>query len=290
MSPWLAPRAGPGSRYLGQLPGKKGSRGALEEVVVTARRRAESLQDAPLSITALSGDAPEVRMAQDLRDLAGIAPNTVITSVPGFNAAAIGMRGASTGDIILTFDPAVGIVVDGVVLAHVQTQLLDMFDIESIEMLRGPQGTLFGKNTVGGAINVTTRRPDFEGFSGEGRLLAGNFGREEARGTLNVPLSDTLAARMSLLYQKSDGFYENTLGNGEDLGGDDVFSGRLKLLWQPGPNTEVLLSGEYLKDEGDAPPSVNETPEDFPLCRDRISRDKHHRSGSLQYRHDALRG
>jgi len=236
----------------------------LEEVVVTSRRREETLQDTPLAVTALGDQTLENLQITDMRDINGVTPNAVISSVPGFNAAAIGFRGTSTGDIILTFDPAVGVVIDDFVIAHVQTQLLDLYDVERIEMLRGPQGTLFGKNTIGGVINVTTKRPVLDAYEGKANLRIGNFGTREFRGVFNAPIvEDQLATRTSILYQNSDGFYENTKGGGGDLGGQDVLSIRQRLLWTPRETTRILFGYEYLRDRSDAPPSVNETPAGF---------------------------
>ncbi|MEM9168027.1 MAG: TonB-dependent receptor [Pseudomonadota bacterium] len=236
----------------------------LDEIVVTSRRKEESLQDAPVSVTAIEAEALDQFFADDLTDLNGIAPNVVVTNVTGFNAAAISFRGTSTGDIILTFDPAVGVVIDDFPIAHVQTQLLDLFDIERIEFLRGPQGTTFGKNTVGGVINVATKLPDMDRYGAEARFLYGNFDTQEVRAAVNMPLiEDTLAMRTAILYQRNDGFYRNAKGDGRRFAGDDVFSLRSKLLWTPTSRTDVLFTFEYLRDRGGTPGNVNETPEDF---------------------------
>jgi iron complex outermembrane receptor protein len=243
---------------------------ALEEITVTARRVEESLQETPVAVTAFSSETIDRRFALDLRGLAGEIPNVVITNVPGFNAASIGIRGQSTGDIILTFEPAVAVVVDDFVLAHVQTQLFDMFDIERIEVLRGPQGTLFGKNTVGGVVNVITKRPDDE-LSAELRLGYGNFDTFTARGALNVPITDNLFMRTAVSYLRGDGYYrqakfnfvDNEPGDNRPLGGPKSVTARTKLLWQPGVDTNIMLTYELLRDRGATPPSVNETPEGF---------------------------
>ncbi|MBS7670044.1 TonB-dependent receptor [Croceicoccus gelatinilyticus] len=245
----------------------------LEEIIVTARRVTESLQDTPVAVTAFTSAAIDDKFATDIRGLAGDVPNVVITNVPGFNAASIGIRGQSTGDIILTFEPAVAVVVDDFVLAHVQTQLFDLFDIDRIEVLRGPQGTLFGKNTVGGVVNVITKKPE-PGFSGEVRLGYSSFNTKDVKLALNIPLADNLYFRTAGSFQESDGFYRLTknndvdgiqgvAGNGQRWGGSRYFSNRAKLLWEPGPTSEVMLTYEMLRDRGDSPPSVNETPEGF---------------------------
>jgi iron complex outermembrane receptor protein len=160
-----------------------------------------------------------------------------------------------------------------------------MFDIEQVEVLRGPQGTLFGKNTTGGVVNVKTKKPRLDeiGFEVQGRI--GNYGRREGRFAVNVPLvQDQLAFRAAGIRIKSDGYYENGAefgpvvaftpnhpdlgavgaGDGSKVGGDDSLAGRLKLLWEPTPGLSALLQYEYIRDEGDTPPVVNTTP-DSPL-------------------------
>lgn len=247
--------------------------GGLEDIVVTARRVSESLQETPVAVSAFTSAAIENKFATDIRALAGDVPNVVITNVPGFNAASIGIRGQSTGDIILTFEPAVGVVVDDFVLAHVQTQLFDLFDVERIEVLRGPQGTLFGKNTVGGVVNVITKKPERE-FGGEVRLGYSSFNTKDVKAAINIPLSDNLFFRAAGSFQQSDGYYRltknNTVdgiqgvpGRGQRWGGSKYFSGRAKLLWEPTDDTNIMLTYELLRDRGESPPSVNETPRGF---------------------------
>lgn len=200
-------------------------------------------------------------------------PNVVITNVPGFNAASIGIRGQSTGDIILTFEPAIGVIVDDFVLAHVQTQLFDLFDTDRIEVLRGPQGTLFGKNTVGGVVNVITKRPTNK-FEGEVRLGYSSFHTKDVKAAINVPLTNKLFFRVAGSFQESDGYYKLTKNNpvdgisgipadGRGLGGTRYFSGRAKMLWEPDSDTNLMLTYEMLRDRGDSPPSVNESPRGF---------------------------
>ncbi len=247
--------------------------GGLEEIVVTARRVSESLQKTPVAVSAFTATAIQNKFATDIRALAGDIPNVVITNVPGFNAASIGIRGQSTGDIILTFEPAVGVVVDDFVLAHVQTQLFDLFDIERIEVLRGPQGTLFGKNTVGGVVNVISKRPE-AGYSAELRLGYSSFNTKDVKAAINIPIADNLFFRAAGSFQQSDGFYRLTknnavdgaqgvVGRGQRIGGSKFFSGRAKLLWEPDADTNVMLTYEMLRDRGQSPPSVNETPRGF---------------------------
>ena len=128
-------------------------RATIEEVVVTATRRETSQQTTAISVTTITPEQIERRFMTDIRGIADLSPNVVMENVTGFNAAAFAIRGTGTNDIITTIDTAIGVVIDGFALAHSQSQLLDSFDIESIEILRGPQGTLFGKNTTGGVVN-----------------------------------------------------------------------------------------------------------------------------------------
>ena len=257
----------------------------LEEIVVTATRRAETdIQTTPVSVTAISSEDFEVLHAQDIGEIALYVPNFSAATVTGFNAASFAMRGAAETDIIVYFDPKVGVIVDDFVIPHVQTQLLEPFDIEAVEVLRGPQGTLFGKNTTAGAIVVRTKRPDFEETSFDASLSYASFEDTKANFAFNVPLSDTLAFRFAGLYQNSDGYYENgkvdnpidffgagigdagltdgsaVRGDGDNVGGKDVLSARAKLLFEPNDRLSVLGQLEYIKDRSDPVPVVNTTP------------------------------
>ena len=240
-----------------------GQASGLEDIVVTARRRAESLQEVPVAVTAFSAAALDKQYAQDIRGLAGQVPNVVITNVPGFNAASIGIRGQSTGDIILTFEPAIGVIVDDFMLAHVQTQLLDLFDVDRMEVLRGPQGTLFGKNTIGGVVTVNTKRPT-DKFEGEVRLGYSSFKTKSVKGMITIPIiPEKLALRVVGSYLNSGGFYWNTKGDGRRLNGVKDFTGRAKLLWTIDPTANIMFSYEKLRDRDDSPASVNESPADY---------------------------
>ncbi len=257
----------------------------LEEIVVTATRRTETdIQTTPVAVSAVSGEEFDRMFAQDIGEIALYVPNFSAATVTGFNAASFAMRGAAETDIIVYFDPKVGVIVDDFVIPHVQTQLLEPYDIEAIEVLRGPQGTLFGKNTTAGAIVVRTRRPDLEQTSADFGLQYGRFSDVKARGSFNVPLSDTLAFRFAGLYQKSDGYYRNgkvdhpidffgagigdagmadgspVAGDGSRVGGKDVFSGRAKLLFEPNEQLSILAQLEMIKDRSDPVPVVNDTP------------------------------
>ena len=182
----------------------------LEEIVVTATRRAETdVQSTPVAVSTVSAAEFAKLFAQDIGEIASFVPNFSAATVTGFNAASFAMRGAAETDIIVYFDPKVGVIVDDFVIPHVQTQLLEPFDIEAIEVLRGPQGTLFGKNTTAGAVVVRTKRPDLEAGAFEASAQYGRFNDVKVRAALNAPLSETLAFRFAGLIQNSDGYYKN---------------------------------------------------------------------------------
>ena len=254
------------------LPGIAAAQ-ALEEVMVTATRRAEAtdVQSTPVAVTAIGEQDFADLFAQDIGETQRLVPNFSAAQITGFNAAGFAIRAASQTDILVYWEPPVGVLVDDFVVPHMQTQLLEPYDIEQVEVLRGPQGTLFGKNTTAGVVNVRTKRPDFEGLGLDASVRFGNYGRTEGRAALNWPIvDDVLALRVAGIYQKSDGYYENGkqspnfvagpyIGDGRDLGGDDALGGRLKLLWNATPDLSFLFQYEYLRDEGDTAPNVNTT-------------------------------
>ena len=240
----------------------------IEEVIVTATRRETDQQSTAISVTTITPEQIEKRFMTDIRGVADLSPNVVMENVTGFNAASFAIRGTGTNDIITTIDTAIGVVIDGFALAHSQSQLLDSFDVESIEILRGPQGTLFGKNTTGGVVNVRTKRPEMNEFGADFVARVGNNGMEQARIAVNVPIiDDTLAARLVYSGSKHDGYYKNDKihsvfgttalpqtplglpvnGDGRDLGGTEVEMFRAKLLWEPTDNYSAQLSVECSK-------------------------------------------
>lgn len=254
----------------------------LEEVFVTATRRAETdIQATPIAVTLLDSQQINRAVPRDLLDMAAYAPNVSSGKQPGYNAANFAIRGIGQNSIILYYENQVGVVVDDFVIPHIQTANIEMLDIASVEILRGPQGTLFGKNTTAGAISVKTNRPDLQSNTLDVRGKLAQYGRYEGQAIANVAISDTAAFRASGLYMKSDGYYElgaeygpvvdffgvghplagtSGRGDGSDYGGDDVFSGRFKLRWQPTEALDLNLAYEVVRDKGDAPPSINGTP------------------------------
>jgi iron complex outermembrane receptor protein len=223
----------------------------IEEIVVTARRREETAQSVPIPITALSGDELERRAALDMIDLARITPNLSFEhGGVARNTAQVFLRGIGQTNWGPAQDPKVGIYLDGVYLARPQGAVFDLLDIERVEVLRGPQGTLFGRNTTAGLIHVITKRPGdtFEvGLHG----LAGDDGQLGGGITVNIPITDTLAARVSAQHRESDGYVENRF-NGDDWYDENGQNARASLAWTPNDRFDALLSFDYQR--------VRETP------------------------------
>ena len=238
----------------------------LEEVVVTARKTAESLQDTPISVTALSGDRLEDMGLSRITKLQNVTPNLVFQNTPAYsgagNNAAVYIRGVGQKDFVPTIDPGVGIYVDEVYLGRSAGAVLDMIDIQQVEILRGPQGTLFGKNTIGGAISITTTKPNEE-FGGKVDIKVGTDERRNIRGVLNVPLSDTLFARGSFGSLQQDGYVFRPFDD-KDLGNQDTLMGRLALRWVPSDTFTADLSFDYYDDETNGPPLLITRVDGFP--------------------------
>jgi len=236
-----------------ETPLEPESSGGLSEIVVTAQRRSTNLQQTPISITALTSEALRERSANDVSGVTDSTPNVqLVTSSQasgGSNFAQLFIRGVGQTDFYITKDPAVGLYVDGVYLARAPGALLQLLDVERVEVLRGPQGTLFGKNTAGGALSIITKRPEGE-FSGVAELQAGNYGRRNVAGSFEVPLiQDRLFLRATGLSQHQDGYYErlqagpidNRTADGNSI---NAHSGRLTLRWTPVSNLDISLSAD----------------------------------------------
>lgn len=201
----------------------------LEEVLVTARKREETLQEAPLAVTALSGEQLMREGLRDLRDLQRVVPNIDVAVETN---AQIYIRGVGARNGRINYDSGVGVYLDGAYVSRMQGGNLVNVDMANIQVLRGPQGTLFGKNTTGGAVLYTTNRPTEE-FEGNAEVRVGNEGRFDVKGTVNVPLvEDTLLSRFSLWSQERDGYIDNHF-NGDELNDEDRWGGQAQLRWMP---------------------------------------------------------
>lgn len=189
---------------------QEGGNQGLQDIVVTARKRAENLQNVASSISALSTLELERRFDSDVRDFAGASPNVVIDDIqqgPG-GVASIYIRGIGVADVEKSVDPAVGVVIDDIYVGQSSGSLLKAIDIDRVEVLRGPQGTLFGRNAAGGVINLSRSRPTQE-LSGKARLTYGRFNTATAEGVISFGLAENLALKVSGAYETSDGYFYN---------------------------------------------------------------------------------
>jgi iron complex outermembrane receptor protein len=219
-----------------------GDSSALEQIIVTARRTEENIQDTPVAVTALSSAALEERAVENISEIAPYVPSLRFDPAAAIsgssNSATVFIRGVGQTDFNLTIDPGVGIYLDGVYISRSVGALLDTADVERIEVLRGPQGTLFGKNTIGGAIAITSRRPaDRPEFGAE--VATGSLDRADVRLTASAPLTDTWRAHFTGAMFTRDG-YVDRLWDGEESSDRDSLSGRLVSEWTP--STDVTLT------------------------------------------------
>jgi iron complex outermembrane receptor protein len=239
----------------------------LEEVTVTARKRTENLQDVAMSVSALSEAELKIRFDVDLQTLQNASPNLVIDDIqqgPG-SPAAISIRGVGTTDVEKNFDPTVGVVVDGVFIGVNSGMMLKAIDLQSVEILRGPQGTLFGRNSIGGVINVTRGRPDFDGVSGSAVMGAGNNGHFQADAFVNIPLSDTFAFRLGGAIRASNGwFYNDTLNR--DVGEMYYQVVSPSFTWRPTEDLEIYYRYDQTHQEQDANTLLNMAQPDQAFC------------------------
>lgn len=235
-------------RMDGQQGGVRDSVATLEEIVVTARRREENLQTVPLSVSAFSQAQLEQRNLETLLDLGQSVPNFNFgQTLNGGSLAGIAfVRGIGQRDAHPAYDPGVGIYVDGVYMGRMYANNLDMLELERVEVLLGPQGTLFGKNTSGGAVNIVTRGPDVSAgaFSGRAQLTAGSRNRQDALASINVPLvADRMALRLAASRLTQDGYGRRA--DGQEMANTDRTAARAQLLLQGSERFTVMLSGDW---------------------------------------------
>jgi len=216
------------------------------EIVVSARRRDERLIDVPVAVTAFSQADLQKFQAVDLSGLQAAAPNLNLVQGRGSAASAnIFIRGIGQPDALQTFDPAVGIYVDGVYLSRIQGALLNLFDVERIEVLRGPQGTLYGKNTTGGALSIVSRKPSFTTTKAEGSALYGSYNQIVLNGYVSTPIAgDKVAISLAGQWDKRDGLVTDPR-TGREYNDRDSLTFRGIVRAQPAEALEILLSGDY---------------------------------------------
>ncbi len=228
----------------------------LDEIIVTATKRAENLQDVPISITAFDEVKLESLRPEGLEELGTYVPNMWLPASTEAGQSNITMRGVSSG-ISKSSGRSVGVYIDGVYVNADSMLNASMMDIASVEILKGPQGTLFGRDTIGGAINITTQAPD--GLAnGRVRLELGNYGRRQISAQANMPLiDDVLALRVSAQKLDTDGYIENAF-NGSKAGALDHFAARGQLSFTPNAQTDARLVYHF-QTRDDRPNSMGET-------------------------------
>ncbi len=246
----------------------------LEEVVVSATRRSSNLQDTPIAVTALKQQLLNRNQVRDLRDITNIVPGLEMINTAPQAAILVQLRGVGTTNITEIADGPVAIHVDGVYAPRSQSGAALLYDIDRVEVLRGPQGTLFGRNSSSGSINVYNRQPTFDGVFADLSLSWGNYQQRALRAAVNLPASDTLSVRLAAAVNKHDAYTElldNYAGFGpqypvsEDELDDydraldlnqigpetaDQSSWRLSTLWQPNDSFRALISFERYRDQG----------------------------------------
>jgi iron complex outermembrane recepter protein len=230
-----------------------GGQAALEEIVVTAERRETDLQETPISITALTGEALAARAVTNLTEIAQFAPNLVASSgTVSSNDGNYFIRGIGQQDAFSNVEPGVGVYLDGVYLGRTAGAALDLVDLDRVEVLRGPQGTLFGRNTIGGAINLTTAKPAGE-FGGRVKVRAGENNRLDAGASLDLPLvPGELLSRWSFVTRNRDGDAHIVGPAGERAGDDRVVAGRAAFAYTPTANLSVDATFDATRRKGTA--------------------------------------
>ena len=224
------------------------SQPVFEEVLVTAEKRSESLQDLSQAITVLTGEDLDTRQVTSFVDLSAIAPGVNIAKNEGFKTV-ITIRGVGNeANQNAIANPSVSYHLDGIYVASPFALQTDFLDLERIEVLRGPQGTLFGQNSTGGAINVVTTAPSMDSSFGKADLTLGDYGLIKARAAYNLPLSDTLAVRASIISNKRDGFTDN-LTLGQDLDDANSLSARVRVLYEPSDNFRANFTAQFFDED-----------------------------------------
>ncbi|AHE55078.1 hypothetical protein NX02_17000 [Sphingomonas sanxanigenens DSM 19645 = NX02] len=258
-----------------RAPAADGDEG-LNDIVVVGEKRETTLQRAPLSITVVGNDELQRRNANELNDLNGIVPGLSISKSEG-SARIIAIRGIGyETSANPNSQPGVAFHINGVYVAHVMALAQDLLDVERVEVLRGPQGTVFGQTSTGGAINVITKKPVLGEASGDVALSYGNYNYAKARAGLNIPISDTMAARVSAQYLRHDGYGKSIgVANRSEYDLDDANNLGLRgsLLWQPSSAFTAILSaqtfdtdrnGALQKNVLDTTPGARTVDQDYP--------------------------
>jgi iron complex outermembrane receptor protein len=253
----------------------------LVDIVVTAQKRAENVQDVPIAISAFTASALQERAVTNVSSLSNISPNITLDASTPFSGSSSALsafiRGIGANDFAFNIDPGVGVYLDGVYLARSVGANQDLPDVERVEVLKGPQGTLFGRNTIGGAISIVTHDPGDE-FRFKGDVTIGRYNLMQARGTVDIPITESLSSSASFSIKHRNGYHKRIPFPGADQfastpitsfladgyenaglgreGGEDSWNLRGKLKWDDGGPVRVTLSADYSNDDSDQVPST----------------------------------
>jgi len=246
-----------------QVDKKKSTADILtDNIIVTVRKRTETLHEVPVAVTAFGEDQLDTLKIRDFNDLSDGMANVMLEDIGTMRGTAnFSVRGLGINSSIPTIDPTVGVFVDGVFMGTNNGIITDMFDIESIQVLRGPQGILFGRNVTGGAILIKTKTPeDTYGFKGKASVTGGGDGGQNKtlQANFNIPLSENLFTKLSLYYNDDDGYFKN-LFDGSDHGAIEQTMVRSTTLWEPTEDLSITFKYEYMDLDGDGPAGQNHT-------------------------------
>ncbi|MCC2980851.1 TonB-dependent receptor [Sphingomonas sp. IC4-52] len=220
----------------------------MADILVTAERREERAQTVPLALSVLPSSRLEEEAIANLDRIGAAVPNLYLARNFGTSSGAlVFLRGVGEGDSIFTNDPPVGIYVDDVIMPRSTGALLDLIDVERVEVLRGPQGTLYGRNTSGGAIKLVMKQPSFDKVSAQADVTVGSYGRIDARTTANLPLTSNLATRFSAISRNQEGWGHN-LTNRERVNTQDLLGARASILWKPSPAATIYATLDLTRD------------------------------------------
>ena len=227
-------------------------------IIVTANRRAENVQNVAIPVTALNAELIEQKYSRDIMDLGSIAPNLIIDPVLGNGTAAISIRGIQLNDVEKSFDPPVGVFLDGVYLASTTGALLTVYDAATIEVLRGPQGTLFGRNTIGGLLHIQRAKPTGE-LGGKVSFTYGRFEQFDIKGVLNLPkIGDVLSAKVAVVNLNGGGYFYNVTRNKRE-GDNKLLMISPQFLFDFGGGSELNVSYDYIRDRSPTRPVTSLT-------------------------------
>ncbi len=216
------------------------------DIVVTAQRQSQRLQDVPIAVSAFSAESLDAQQIENTSDLQLTLPN-VTFSKGNFTGASFTIRGIGDLCVGVSCDSATAIHLNDQPLAATRLFETEFFDLEQVEVLRGPQGTLFGRNATSGVVNFRTARPDLSGFSAAAELEYGNFESVKVKGMVNIPLGENAGLRLAGTYLNRDGYTTNLFDN-TDIDGRDLYGIRASLRWEPTDSTTIDLMGYYFRE------------------------------------------